>query len=293
MIRKLAIGVFWIIILSTFTLCTFAQEEIEEKAEAKVDKPEAVVTDLSGTVMGYRSETRQWKEARKKDRYTDRDALSTEEESSATLRFHDKHTTVMKENTELTIRQLFRRLDTGEESTELELKRGEILNRVRELPTEGSIYRVHTPTATSSVRGTRFSVKVFQVDGEWVTEIQILEGLVEVVDNAGQIIEMRDGVRLEIDELGVGDRQPEPMGEEEMQQFESALPQVGEAPESIDDTEPLGDIELGLDTDFEGDLEMDPDDIEQEVEDEITDIETGVTEPEEVNPDDDDDRSLF
>jgi hypothetical protein len=163
----------------------------------------AVLLELGGVVEAYRVGSTGWAAAARGERYADKDMLSTGEESWAVLEFHQSHRLRMQANTELSIRKLRRTSEKADEVTEINLTKGEILNRVRKLPTKGSIYTIHTPTATSSVRGTRFAVKVYEKDGEWLTEIQVLDGVVEITNRAGRQLRITDAEEAEISELSI------------------------------------------------------------------------------------------
>lgn len=160
-----------------------------------------VLHELGGIVEANRTGSTEWVTATSGERYQDKDRLSTGEESWAILEFHENHRLRMQANTELSIRRLRLSAETGDEVTEINLPKGEILNRVRKLPTKGSIYTIHTPTATSSVRGTRFAVRVYEKDGEWLTEIRVLDGVVEITDRAGRQLRITDAEEAEISEI--------------------------------------------------------------------------------------------
>lgn len=261
----------WFLLLSFGVLIFFLA--VSDRGQAS-DTLQARVQDLTGSVEGYRETEGEWRVASKGEQYLDRDALSTGEASWVQLLFQNQHQLRMQENTELTIRQLFRRKDTGDEVTELELSSGEILNRVRRLPTSASIYTIHTPTATSSVRGTRFLVRVFQRDGEWVTEIQVLDGLVEVTDRVGQILEITDRQAAEISELGV------PQHPRSMNRSERRALSQGFRALSATATEPQQ-------------LEMDANLLENYIQDQLLDLDMEINKPVEVDMDDKDDPGLF
>jgi hypothetical protein len=240
---------------------------------------EAEVIALEGTVEAYRDESGQWETVEKGEKYSERDAISTAEDSWAELLFHNKHTMRMKENSEMTILQLSRRLDTGGQTTEISLSVGEVLNRVRELPTQGSIYTIHTPTATSSVRGTEFVVRTYEKEGRPVTEVQVIEGLVEVTDRLDQALEITDGQQAAISELGVPDA-AEPMTPGQIKNLRSQMKGMGTT--------------KGAEGGFESSLEESVGDLEEQVESEIQDMETiQIEEPPEIDQDDDMDDDLF
>jgi len=239
---------------------------------------QGTLMELEGTVEAYRASDGEWVDAEKGMFYLERDALSTAEKSWALIEFQEKHQIKMKENTELTIRQLYKRADTGEEGTVLDLSVGEILNRVQKLPTEGSIYTIHTPTATSSVRGTIWSVKVYKKDGKPFTEVRVLEGVVDVTDQAGKVLQLTDGEETEISELGVSDSATK---------MDSAAQS-----EMKTDAQTLTPMEEGIEEEAL-DLEGQADSLEDNVEDTIESIETQIEKPLEQSDDDDDDRDLI
>ncbi len=239
---------------------------------------QGTLLDLDGTVEAYRASDGQWIGAEKGMLYQERDALSTAEKSWALIEFQEKHQIKMKENTELTIRQLYKRADTGEEGTVLDLSVGEILNRVQKLPTEGSIYTIHTPTATSSVRGTIWGVKVYKKDGQSVTEVRVLEGVVDVTDQTGKVLQLTDGEETEISELGVSDSATK-MDSAAQSEMRADAQTLTAAEEGIE--------EEALDLEGQADL------LENNVEDTIESIETEIEKPLEQSDDDDNDRDLI
>ena len=265
----------WILSLVWGVAISLIGSVVAQSAENSV---EGVLKDLSGTVEAYRASDGEWKDAAKDSTYQERDALSTGEESWAQIEFLERHQVKMKENTELTIRQLYKRADTGEEATELDLSVGEILNRVNKLPTEGSIYTIHTPTATSSVRGTLWSIKVFMKEGKPVTEVKVLEGLVEVTDKVGKMLQISEGEESEISELGAPDA-AEKMNYGSRRAIRRDAQSMPVEVESSDESESL-------------DLEIEAESLETDVEDIIIDVEDAIEAPLEKDNDDDNDRDL-
>lgn len=253
-------------------------------AQPDQKQAEATVLDLNGTVEAFRVGADDWTGTQKGDHYVDRDALSTDADSWALLEFHNHHQLKMSENTELTIRKLYKEVDTGEETTEIDLSAGEILNRVREMPTEGSIYTIHTPTATSSVRGTRFAVRVYKKEGQWQTDVLVLDGVVEVTDRAGKLLRITDGEQAEISELGApqGVQRMERGSRQSLQQNMNALQGEGAAAPQIESEQGMQESLLdGVDS------------LEEQMDEALEDLETETSEPTEIDRDDDNDSDLF
>jgi len=248
----------------------------------------ATVTEVEGLVEAFRAGETEWSEAKEGQTYKDRDALSTDLGSSAVLVFHDQHQLKVKENTELTIRRLYQDAQTGEQVTEVDLSIGEVLSRVRSLPTEGSIYTIHTPTATSSVRGTVFNVQVFRQDGQLVTKVQVLEGEIEVLDQTGEILRVLDNQQAEIDEAGVP-AQTERLGRGERRQMQNESRALG-AVETGDTGQSMDLMDTGLSDDT---LIEEIEQLENQVEDIIDEMDQDINEPVRDDMDDDDDPGLF
>lgn len=246
----------------------------------------ATVKDLAGTVDAFIAASGEWIEATSGAKYIEKDALSTDKKSWTVLEFHDKNLLKVGEKTELTIRKLYAKVDTGDEQTEIDLTKGQILNRVRDLPTSGSIYTIHTPTATSSVRGTRFAVRVFQKKKQWITEVKVLDGIVEVTDKTGKVLKVTDGEQTEISELGVPDK-----AEKMSQRTENRLDKdMRNAAGFFDTTTEAKDEGLGESV---GDLEDSVNTLEDKVDTTLEGIEVETEEPAKIDNEDDNDDDLF
>lgn len=100
------------------------------------------------------------------------DTVSTEDNSSVTLRFADGSTLLLQQNASLVLDTLSAYGDTGMVDTRLRLQRGRVDNQVFSRPGDAS-YRVDTPVASAAVRGTRFRVGA---DEQGETRTEVLEG---------------------------------------------------------------------------------------------------------------------
>lgn len=104
--------------------------------------------------------------------------LETGSGASATLEFADGSRLMLMDNSRIVFDRLSAYGQTGMVDTRMRLQRGRATNRV--IPARGpaSRYIIETPSATSSVRGTRFRVSAGDAQQPGATEV--LEGKVEV-----------------------------------------------------------------------------------------------------------------
>ncbi|MFK3649151.1 FecR domain-containing protein [Lysobacter enzymogenes] len=112
--------------------------------------------------------------------------LETGPEASATLEFADGSRMTVQDNSAVVLDELSSYGATGMVDTRMRLQRGRASNRV--IPAKGpaSRYIIETPSATSSVRGTRFRVSADGDEGMDATEV--LEGKVQVGAQRGQVL---------------------------------------------------------------------------------------------------------
>lgn len=93
-----------------------------------------------------------------------------------TLRLDEDKYVYAEENTEFSIEAAG---NSKEGRTTIELKKGAIVNEIRQKLGEGSSYEVNTPNATMSVRGTTFRVEVtYDQNGTCYTRITVTDGKV-------------------------------------------------------------------------------------------------------------------
>ena len=68
--------------------------------------------------------------------------------------------------------------DSENSKTVIELRSGAITNDIQNKLSEDSVYDVHTPNSTMSVRGTMFRVAVYEINGVKYTKVTTFEGTV-------------------------------------------------------------------------------------------------------------------
>lgn len=114
--------------------------------------------------------------------------LETGPNASATLEFADGSRLMVKDNSAIVFDELSSYGATGMVDTRMRLQRGRTFNRV--IPAKGpaSRYIIETPSATSSVRGTRFRVSAGDEGESDATEV--LEGRVQVGAQHRQVLVM-------------------------------------------------------------------------------------------------------
>ncbi len=109
--------------------------------------------------------------------------LRTGAGGSVTLEFADASRMQLRERSQLRLDRLTRYGHTGMVDTRLRLEQGRANNRVTPATGPASQYIIDAPTATSSVRGTRFRVSAGEAAGAATTEV--LEGRVQVGNRHG------------------------------------------------------------------------------------------------------------
>lgn len=117
--------------------------------------------------------------------------LETGPGASATLEFADGSRLMLMDNSRIVFDRLSAYGQTGMVDTRMRLQRGRAANRV--IPARGpaSRYIIETPSATSSVRGTRFRVNAGDAAQPGSTEV--LEGKVQVGGAQGAEVLVRPG----------------------------------------------------------------------------------------------------
>ena len=110
--------------------------------------------------------------------------LITGADASVTLAFADDSRLQLREHSHLRLDQLSRYGHTGMVDTRLRLEQGRSSNQVTPAKGPASRYIIDAPTATSSVRGTRFRVSAGG-DGR-MAATEVLEGSVQVGNARGQ-----------------------------------------------------------------------------------------------------------
>ncbi|MGO1069434.1 FecR domain-containing protein [Lysobacter sp. CA199] len=115
--------------------------------------------------------------------------LETGPGASATLEFADGSRLMVQDNSRIVFDELSSYGSTGMVDTRMRLQRGRTSNRV--IPAKGpaSRYIIETPSATSSVRGTRFRVSAGDTgDTGAMDATEVLEGKVQVGAQRGLVL---------------------------------------------------------------------------------------------------------
>ncbi|MET4726462.1 hypothetical protein ABIE09_000233 [Lysobacter enzymogenes] len=112
--------------------------------------------------------------------------LETGPGASATLEFADGSRMTVQDNSAVVFDELSSYGATGMVDTRMRLQRGRATNRVTPALGPASRYIIETPSATSSVRGTRFRISAGDAGARDATEV--LEGKVQVGAQRGQVL---------------------------------------------------------------------------------------------------------
>ncbi len=162
----------------------------------------ALLTQLEGSVE-YRSEgSEDWTVAQVEQQLNRKDHLRTGSDSMAVVEFNTGH------EIEISAESSFEIRESNKAQTDLELFKGKLRSRVKELSKDES-YEVQAPQAVTGVRGTDFSVEV--VDN--TTRVEVFEGKVlarELI--TGQSVEVSAGqyTSIESNQPPAAPRQLEP-----------------------------------------------------------------------------------
>ena len=137
----------------------------------------AQVDELSGLVHVQRKHELAWGPAELNQFVWGRDWIRTGDGSSARLRFFDVSTADVGPGTEIMVEELAKRRAGDSGQVTLRMWSGEVAVRAVRLMDPSSFFRVDTPTASTVVRGARFTVEM-EPDGE--TRVEVQQGSAEV-----------------------------------------------------------------------------------------------------------------
>ncbi len=118
-----------------------------------------------------------WRLSSAGDRVEAGDRIRTGRLSAATLVFFDGSTTDLGAEAEVTVARMSSRRDGSGKVIVLHQWLGQTYNHVNHLLDTASHFRVETPTAVTTVRGTEF---VIAVESNGATRVQVVEGVVNV-----------------------------------------------------------------------------------------------------------------
>jgi hypothetical protein len=159
----------------------------------------ASLAELKGMVQTRHEDETQWEPARLNQLLWRKHRVRTGTGSSARLRFFDVSTVDLEEETEVSITQISKRRGGDAIDVVLKLWLGKTAVRAVRFVDPASSFRVDTPTASTVVRGARFTMQVAE-DG--TTQIDLEEGKAEVKIN-GEIVVLVMGERITLDPSGL------------------------------------------------------------------------------------------
>ena len=158
----------------------------------------ATLIELKGSVQTRPEEVEQWDPARLHQIVSGKQRLRTGEGSGARLLFFDVSTVDLLENTEVSVTRVAKR--RGGKAVDVVLKTwvGKTVVRAVRFIDPSSTVRVDTPTASTVVRGARFTVVVSE---EGTTEIELEDGTAEV-RLGGETVKVEVGERITLSSDG-------------------------------------------------------------------------------------------
>jgi hypothetical protein len=155
----------------------------------------AQVIELKGVVQTHGARDGLWRPVQVNQLMRAKDWMRTAKEASARVRFFDVSTADLQENTEITIEQLGKRRQRDSGNVTVKLWAGEMAVRAVRLMDPSSSLRIETPTASTVVRGARFTV---QVGEEGQTQIDLHEGNMDVAIG-DEVVSLGMGERITTD----------------------------------------------------------------------------------------------
>ncbi|MBN1934037.1 MAG: FecR domain-containing protein [Anaerolineae bacterium] len=146
----------------------------------------AKLIELQGVVQNQKPKETRWEPALLNQLLKRQERVRTGANSGAQLLFFDVSTVELDENTEISIEQLAKR--RGGSAVDIVLKTwvGKTVVRAVRFVDPSSSLRVDTPTASTVVRGARFSVEVAE-DGSTVIDVYEGKAQVQVGDKTVQV----------------------------------------------------------------------------------------------------------
>lgn len=175
----------------------------------------ARLAELKGLVHTRKESGAQWQLAQVNQLVLRKDRVRTGENSGARLLFFDVSTVDLEQNTEVTVMEVAKR--RGGRAVDVVVKAwvGKTVVRAVRFVDPSSTFRVETPTASTVVRGARFTVDVAE-DGK--TQIDLQEGVAEVkVKDQEEAVSLKMGERITLQPDGayqteqVFEPDPQPM----------------------------------------------------------------------------------
>ena len=186
----------------------------------------ASLVELKGLVQTRLKNESRWQSASLNQLLHDEDRVRTSDDASARLLFFDVSTVELEEKTEVSITEVSRRRGGDAINVVLKVWFGKTAVRAVRFVDPSSAFRVDTPTASTVVRGARFTVDVAE-DG--TTQIDLEEGSAEI-EIEGETLTLAMGERITLDPDGLYETEIifEPDGEIMFDKIENAWNAAGD-----------------------------------------------------------------
>lgn len=159
----------------------------------------ATLVELKGVVQTRQEDETEWQPARLNQLLWRKHHIRTGTGSSARLLFFDVSSVDLGEETEVGIAQISKRRGGNGADVTLRVWLGKTAVRAVRFVDPSSSFRVDTPTASTVVRGARFTV---QVAPDGATQIDLQEGQAEVAVN-GEVVALVMGQRITLEPGGL------------------------------------------------------------------------------------------
>jgi hypothetical protein len=161
----------------------------------------ASLYEMKGIVQTRREDEAQWEPAHTNQLLGRKDRIRTKDGSSARLLFFDVSSVDLDENTEVSITRVAKRRGGSAVDVILKTWVGKTTVRAVRFVDPSSSFRMDTPTASTVVRGARFTVEVKE---EGTTQIELEEGTAKVqVGDKKELITIETGERFTLQPDGV------------------------------------------------------------------------------------------
>lgn len=163
----------------------------------------AKLIELKGLVQSRKAQESRWNSAAPNQLLRRNEWVRTGESSGACLLFFDVSTVDLDENTEISIEQVAKRRGGGSVDIVLKTWIGKTFVRAVRFVDPSSTLRVETPTASTVVRGARFTV---QVEEDGTTQIDLEEGQA-TVQVGDETVSLTMGERMKLKPSGQYERE--------------------------------------------------------------------------------------
>jgi hypothetical protein len=161
----------------------------------------ARLVELKGMVQTQEAKADRWEAAHLNQLLTANDWVRTGSDSGARLRFFDVSTVELEEETEVTVAKVSKRRGGQAVDVVLKVWMGKASVRAVRFVDPSTSFRVDTPTASTVVRGARFTA---QVEEDGSTQIDVQEGFAEV-EVKDEVVSLEMGQRITLEPDGMYD----------------------------------------------------------------------------------------